>query len=221
MDKLREVVFEREVKASFDTTERVIASGEQARKRRTTIGENLVTWGDFYGGQPVRFASFIPPGRYSVNHPWKNEYRRIDLFNRAILREIKSPATDKPLHELELVFSSTEQKGERRFFVSGFDLTSLPRLAIRDYPRGLYMPMGIVVPPFFQNYAELKKHPPDKSSFVSVLLDEQDRWIDHHRFAIDGPVLHRDENNPHLLHVYLLSYERHSLVAHFVISTQE
>ena len=81
------------------------------------------------------------------------------------------------------------------------------------------MPMGIGVPPFFQSYEELEKNPPHKSPYVSVLLDEQDRWIDHHSFAIDGPVLHRDEKNPDLLHVYLLSYARHSLIPHFVIQT--
>ena len=46
------------------------------------------------------------------------------------------------------------------------------------------------------------------------------RWIDHHRFAIDGPVLHRDARNPDLLHVYLLSYERHTLINHIVVSTR-
>jgi hypothetical protein len=85
----------------------------------------------------------------------------------------------------------------------------------------MYMPVGIGVPPFFQSYQELEKNPPHSSPYVSVLLDEQDRWIDHHSFAIDGPVLHRDAKDPNVLHVYLLSYERHSLIAHFVISTGE
>jgi uncharacterized membrane protein YdjX (TVP38/TMEM64 family) len=221
MDKLREVVREREVKATFHKAERVLAAGEQARKRRTIVGANVVTWGDFYDGHKVRFASFIPPGRYSHNHPWKNEYRRIDRFDRAILREIKSPATDKKLHELELVFSSTRREEVSRFYVSGFDLAALPRLPVKDYPKGFYMPMGIGVPPFYQSYEELEKNPPQRSPHVSVLLDEQGGWIDHHGFAIDGPVLHRDEKDPDLLHVYLLSYERHSLVAHLVISTGE
>ena len=82
-------------------------------------------------------------------------------------------------------------------YATGFDLATLPRLPIKDYPKGKYMPMGIGVPPFFQSYEDLQKTPPEKSSYVSVLLDEQDRWIDHHAFAIDGPVLHRDENDPH------------------------
>src|SRR5260370_37041957 len=103
MDKLGDGISEREVKATCDLSEKVIAAGEQARKRRTTVAENVLTWGDLYDGRQIRFASFIPPGRYSLNHPWKNEYRRIDRFAKAILREIKSPATDRTLHEWELV----------------------------------------------------------------------------------------------------------------------
>ena len=30
--------------------------------------------------------------------------------------------------------------------------------------------------------------------------------------------MHLDEHDPNLLHLYLLSYERHSLVAHFKIA---
>lgn len=220
MDRLREVVSERQAKATFDTSEKVIAAGQQVRKRRTTVGENILTWGDFYDGRKIRFASFILPGRYSLSHPWKNEYQRMNRFDKATLREIKSPASEKSLQEVELIFSSTKTDGLVRFIVSGFDLAGLPQLAVEEYPKGMYMPMGIGTPPFEQSYEALEKSPPHKSPYVSVLLDEQDRWIDHHSFAIDGPVLHRDEKQPDLLHVYLLSYERHSLIAHFVIQTQ-
>ncbi len=182
------------------------------------MGDNVVAWDDFYGDHKVRFATFIPPGRYSVAHPWKNEYRRMDRFDHALLREVRSPASKKRLHELELVFSSTKTDGVSRFFVSGIDLDALPRLAVNDYSRSpFYLPMGIGVPPFYQSYEELQRSPPERSPYFSVLLDGQDRWIDHHNFAIDGPVLHRDLKDPDLLHVYLLSYERHSLIAHFVI----
>ena len=83
------------------------------------------------------------------------------------------------------------------------------------------MPMGIGVPPFYQSYAELQSNPPQLSSYVSVLLDEDGKWIDHHHFGIDGPVLHRDETHPKRLHVYLLSYERHAIIAHIVVSLPE
>ena len=169
----------------------------------------------------VRFAAFIPPGRYSVDRPWKNQYWRIDRVEKAILRKIVTPATDKPLDELELVFASTKSGERCRFLVSGFSIDELPQLSIEDYPKGLYMPMGIGVPPFFQAYDDLEQHPPDKSPYFSLTLDQHGRWIDHHSLAVDGPVIHRDERDPDLVHVYLLSYERHSLVAHFVVSVHK
>jgi hypothetical protein len=33
-------------------------------------------------------------------------------------------------------------------------------------------------------------------------------------------VMQRDARKPDLLHVYLLSYERHTLIAHFLVSTE-
>ena len=60
--------------------------------------------------------------------------------------------------------------------------------------------------------------PPEKSPYFSMMLDADSRWINHHEVAVDGPVMHRDVEDPNKLHVYLLSYERHSLIAHFVIS---
>jgi hypothetical protein len=83
------------------------------------------------------------------------------------------------------------------------------------------MPMGIGTPPFHQSYDELQQHPPEQGPYMSVLLDGEDGWIDHHAVGVDGPVMHRDEADPGLLHVYLLSYERHSLVGHFLIHVDE
>jgi uncharacterized membrane protein YdjX (TVP38/TMEM64 family) len=221
LEGLRRVVREREVPARFNPDEGLLVAGEQLGKRRILSADNVVAWKDFYDGHKVRFATFLPPGRYSVRHPWKNEYRRMDRFEKAVLREVVSPATDRPLHELELVFSSSKAAGKSRFFVSGFDLKALPQLPVRDYAKGMYMPMGIGVPPFFQSYEELKKNPPHRSPYFSVQLDAEGRWIDHHRFAVDGPVLHRDADDPNLLHVYLLSYERHTLINHLVLDTRK
>ena len=53
---------ETEVPAIFDRAESVFFAGEQLRKRRTTIAENVRTWGDHYDGRKIRFASFVPPG---------------------------------------------------------------------------------------------------------------------------------------------------------------
>jgi hypothetical protein len=220
LEGLREVEREREVPTVFNPDEPVIAAGEQLRKRKTVDAVNVQTWGDFYDGRPVRFATFRPPGRYDVTRPWKNEYRRLARFEKALLRDVVSPATAKPLQELELVFADKGTGARCRFVVSGFDLAALPQLPVGRYPDGLYMPMGIGVPPFYQSYEALLKNPPDKSPYFSVLLDEGGRWVNHHEVAVDGPVLHRDAQDPEVLHAYLLSYERESLVGHFVITTR-
>lgn len=43
-------------------------------------------------------------------------------------------------------------------------------------------------------------------------------WLNHHDIAVDGPILHRDEHDPSLVHLYLLSYERHTLLGHWILS---
>lgn len=213
---LRKVLKEKEVEAEFLADERIFASGEQVRKLRNTNFKNIITWEDFYKN-PVEFSTFAPPGRYYVEKPWKNEYWRIAEFKKAILRDIQSPVSEELLQEIEMIFKDSRTGEENRFFISGFKLDQLPQLQVEDYPQGLYMPMGIGVPPFFLSYQELERNPPDKSPYFSVLLDSNDRWINHHEVAIDGPVLHRDVNNLDTIHLYLLSYERHSLIGHFIL----
>jgi hypothetical protein len=208
---------EQALAARFDLDERLIAAGEQARKRRIVTAPNVTRWGDFFTGEGIRFAAFLPPGRYRSTRPWGNELRRMDHFEKAILRRVESPAGGGQLHELELVFSSGSRPGITRFLVSGFDAAALPQLAVADYSKGLYMPMGIAVPPFGQDYPDLEKSSPQQSPYFSLLLDGDDRWINHHRVGIDGPVIHRDASDPNLLHLYLLSYERETLLAHFLV----
>ena len=221
LDRLREVRRERDVPTAVDPSEAILAVGEQFRKRRTLLANNIRVWNDLYEGNNVRFAAFTKPGRYDVRKPWKNKLWRFRRFERGILREVTCPETTHPLQELELVFSNSAGSEKSRFFVSGFDISALPAVPGEDYFKGLYMPMGIGIPPFFQSYEDLQNHPPDKSPFFSVLLDSEGRWLDHHHIAVDGSIMHRDALDPNLLHVYLLSYERHTLTGHFVISIRD
>ncbi len=219
LGRLRTVLAERVLPAEYDPNERVIAVGEQVRKVRTTLAENVRRWGDFTSGRDIHFATFRPPGNYVIKKPWANEYRRFSRFRKAVLRDVRTPAGLERLQEIELVFDDPKSGETSRFIVGGIDLDALPRLPVADYPKGLYMPMGIGVPPFFQDYEELQANPPQRSPYYSVLLDPSGLWLDHHRIAVDGPVLHRDANDPGLVHLYLLSYERHTLIAHFVLAT--
>ncbi|MDE1975693.1 MAG: hypothetical protein KGL04_11055 [Elusimicrobia bacterium] len=217
LSKLRRMLAQYPVEASFNPNEPILREGEQIDKRKNISVETLSAWGDILRKSPsIRYAAFLPPGRYFVSHPWGNEYWRLAKFEGAVWRRIISPAGPKPLDELELQFKST--KGAlSRYIISGFSLSALPRLKLEDYPKGLYMPMGIGVPPFHQSYEDLEKNPPQKTPYFCLWLDSRGRWINHHEGGIDGPVLLRDKDNPDLLHVFLLSYERHTLIGHYVI----
>lgn len=201
----------------FDPQERVIVGGEQRRKQRTTLARNVRTYHDWYDGRPVAFGAFVKPGRYDNQHPHGQELWRIGSFEKATWRQVNSPATHEPQHELELVFRDTRTGGHNRYIVGGFRADRLPALAMSDYPKGSYMPMGIAVPPLMQSYDELERTPPWTTPYYSVLVDESDRWLNHHDIAVDGQVMHRDDRDPGLLHLYLLSYERHAILAHFRI----
>ena len=218
---LRTVSREVPAAVSFDPDEPIAVSGEQVRKCRTTEGSGYVCWGDLIERSDVNFATFVPPGKYSHAHPWGNEYWRLHEFVGGVVREVESPgAPGETLHELELTFHSKDGDPQR-LFVGGANFAELPTLPLGEYPGGLYMPMGIGVPPFYQSYADLVASPPAESPYYSLMLDGNDEWIDHHTVAIDGPVMHRDAADPELIHLYLLSYERHTLVAHFTIRLGE
>lgn len=223
VDLLRNVTAEKNIATQFPLDEKIIVAGEQKRKVRTTNAVNFNTWNDFYQKEnKIQFASFIPPGFYTHNKPKKSEYWRINKLDKTILRNIQPVGSSETLQEIELVFSDRETNETRKLFISGINIKDLPQLPVEDYGKGLYMPMGIGVPPFYQSYEELKQNPPAESPYFSVLLDADNKWIDHHGvIGIDGPAMHRDIDNPELLHLYLLSYERNTLIGHFLIDTSD
>jgi hypothetical protein len=235
--KLRTVCSTDRVNIHFEPCESILYDGEQIGKKKTTCMPHARTWGDIIRRRNATFATFRKPGIYDWDFPWQNEYWRISCLRGANVRRVRSPIRPcRLLHEIEIVYRpDSPDRPERRslcrhrvqraddddsltrIIVGGLDLNELPVLPTSRYSEGFYMPMGISVPPFHQKYRELQNAPPRCSPYYSFILDEHDRWIDHHSTAIDGPVLHRDEQNPDLVHVYVLSCERHSLVAHYVM----
>ena len=215
IEKLRTVISESSIDAGFDPDEKIRFAGEQIRKRRTTQAPQVRTWGDVIEKRDsIDFAEFRTPGFYDVGRPWHNRYELIAKFKNATHRRVKSSLNGEKLDELELRFETVDGK-ETRLYLGGLDLSKAPVLSRDEYPKGHYLPMGIGTPSFYQDYAVLQQMPPQKSPYYSFFLDENDGWIDHHSMAIDGPIFHRDADNPDLVHLYLMSYERHFLVAHY------
>lgn len=193
------------------------ALGEQAGKRKNILTPVAAIFRDWYT-QPVQFAGFIPPGRYSRAHPRETQlhYYLAELTGAAF-RLVGIPGVPKPLSELELVFRSNRTQDATRLIIGGLDLSMLPRIDRREYDRGWRAPLGIGNPSFVESYDHVVASPPIRHTFYGFHLDAQNRWLDHHAVGVDGPLLHWDGDDPSLLHLYLLSYERHALLNHVTL----
>jgi len=217
LEELRTVSREAESRCLQDPNELVFAAGEQARRRRLTMGENVRFWKDYTDAKDVRFASFVAPGRYRADRLHGHKLNRIEKFEKALTRQIVSCADREPRSEIELIFANSRNGKKCRLIVSGFQWDRLPAAPIEEYPRGRYMPMGIAVPPIFQDYPELAGSAPNRSPYFAMFVDEEGRFLDPHSMGIEGPIVHRDVKYPNWVHLYLMSYERHALVGHWII----
>lgn len=214
-DALREITLSYPVPLHYDLNELAIASGEQINKKKNIISDHAIHRFQDYYKDSVAFSTFLPPGIYRKDKPWNNEFWQIHEPTSAVINEIHSPAApNKSLQEIVIHYMN-EDNQPSSFYVSGFELTQLPHLDINDYAKGALYLMGIGTAPLRENYTSLINNPPEKSPSFSVLVNEKDEWINHHEVAIDGSILFLDKNYPNRLHLFLVSYERHAVVAHY------
>ncbi|MEM9538618.1 MAG: hypothetical protein AAGA60_03805 [Cyanobacteria bacterium P01_E01_bin.42] len=215
---LRDVKNKRHVSVRDLKNETIFTVAEQEKKAKLIVDEtqeNWQTWDDLRHSE-AQFQSFVAPGIYDPDKLWSSNYSEIANLTDAIVKEIESPLSKQALQEIDFYFQSEAGK-TRKLVVSGVDLKALPQLSPQDYSNGLYMPLGYGTP-FTQDYEELKQNPPAQSPLFSALFDESDRIIDYrHDVGINGMVMHRDAVNPDLVHFYLLSYERISIVGHYTL----
>src|SRR5690606_897959 len=112
-------------------------------KVRTIHAKEVRHWEDLSEEKSIRFASYIAPGRYSVDRMWDHEYERIAALDKSYVRRVTCPVSKKELYEIELVFRNVKTGALNRFIVGGVDIKRVPQLPVSLYPEGLYMPMGI------------------------------------------------------------------------------
>jgi hypothetical protein len=220
LSAVRSARSESPVEADSLRFEKVLVLGEQKDKEKLILeGKNKIDrWQDLLDSQ-IAFQSFVAPGTYEPQKPFNTHYGEISRFKGVILRKIESPLSQENLHEIQLNFQNTAGES-RKLIISGVKLEDIPKLPVEQYSKGIYRPLGFGTP-FTQKYEELKQNPPTNSSFFSVLLDKDDRIIDYrHDVGLNGVVLHRDIDSPNLLHLYLLSYERITLVNHYLINLE-
>jgi hypothetical protein len=119
--------------------------------------------------------------------------------------------------ELDLAFSNPDGSKKMRLVVGGIKLAELPALGVEETHKGWQMPMGIALHTFYETHAKSNARPDKQSPYYGFLLDSNGKWLDSHMVGIDGPLMFIDKDNPKHLHVYILSFERHAFVGHFII----
>ncbi len=163
-------------------------------------------------------ATFTPPVFYNRADPRRTELGRFAQLKTAHWRTIAIEGVATPdLQELELVFEDATGSRATHFVLGGWTRAALPRLSAAAANGGWKQSMGFGNHTFYENYpVHLQMHRPNNPHYA-YLADAQHRWLDSHRLGIDGPILHWDAAIPNRLHVWLLSFERHALVGHYML----
>lgn len=203
-----------EVNTSFENLnhEEYPLAGERKKKQINIMyPKNTAVMQDFLTDSTV-FATFSPPGFYNQEDPRSTELSRLARLDSVYVRTL-----DTDLFELELKFNIGNESKETNFIVSGLNKEEIPTLASSDVNNGWQNSMGFGNHTFYETYADALKRPSKSSEYFSFLSDAKGLWIDSHFVGIDGPMLHWDIDNPAMLHLWILSFERHAFVGHYVI----
>ena len=189
-------------------------AGERKKKQIGIVTPTEVTkMSDFYTDAST-FATFSPPGFYNRADPRTTELGRFQNLETVAYLKTKTNLGDRS----EFHFNYSDDQGRKtQFIIGGFDLTKLPRLSTEEANSGHQFPMGIGNHPFYEDYVMHEGQCSLTNPNFGVLLDENGNWLDSHYIGIDGPLLHLDKDDPNKLHVWILSFERHALIAHYVL----
>jgi len=189
--------------------------GERKKKKKAIIyPANTARMTDFQTDSST-FATFSQPGYYNRKEPRKTQLGRFFRLENVGSKQTLSKNGGKCD---ELIFSFKGKNGEQTYFVfGGLNFADLPRLKTSDANSGKQYPMGIGNHPFYEDARSHDGLNSRENPYFALLMDNSGKWLDSHTIGIDGPLLHLDIKNPKLLHVWLLSFERHALVGHYTI----
>lgn len=214
--ELREVITENEVAFKNHNHEEYLKVGERDKKFQNIIYPKNTTLIQDFLTDSTLFATFTPPGFYNTKDPRKTELSRLASPDKIISRTVmtKSLSNDSLL-EVEIIFNKNDSLKLTTLILSGINLKDIPVLADDQVNKGWQSSMGFGNHTFYETYEHAQYCKVSTNPYFAYLTNENGMWIDSHKVGIDGPLLYLDKENNNILHVLILSFERHAIVGHY------
>ena len=166
------------------------------------------------------YSTFQWPGYYDKKDPRPTSLSKLGIAKKVIIRNTNSNnQANDPCFEFDITFArNTDTNYLTRIVIGGVRMEELVQMPIEDYNDAYKKPMGIGNHSFYEGFQYAMSNPVSKSPYYGFIIDNQGKWVDSHFFGVDGPILHLDDDDPSILHFWLLSFERHALVTHLTFS---
>ncbi len=224
LQKLRTVLEDKNVKIEDKNDDFYLIKSNEERKfkfKNIISPQNPTKIRDFLNNSTT-FASFDSPGIYVKAKPRPTELARINKALTAVVRTVKPANGNAAEHlEIEITLTDVTEKERLKMVIGGLNFFEIPRLPDESKGVATTIPFGIsnhalTTLADFQQYNSSLQMPN-----YAFLLTEDGHYIDHHAVGVDAPVVYMDRLEAKLLHVWLLSYERHCWVGHYTVDLSE
>jgi hypothetical protein len=189
---------------------------EQKGKTKLIRTKNLATYADVVrpASQPIALAKFTVPGLYDPNESMTFDLSWLGKAPKVTWRQVASPRASGAFPELELSFANG-----LRVLAADARLANLP--ARRETPAVetdvLKFVCGIGTPIIHAKAEERAAEMSEDRPRYLLILDAKGNHVDTHLMGVDGLYAWREAGEPGKLHVWLVSYERIALIAHFSV----
>jgi hypothetical protein len=218
LGELRRVVAEKPVQSlgthGADALDRL---PEQKGKTKWIRTANLETYGDVAkpASQPITLAKFNIPGLYDPKESMTFDLAWLAHPKSLVWRRVKSSQTPQPFPELELAFENGTRILAADARLAGLSARTSVPTAENDV---LKLVCGIGTPVIHASVEERRKEMMEDRPRYLMILDAKNNHLDNHLTGVDGMYVWREAGSagaPDTLHIWLVSYERIALVAHF------
>lgn len=193
-------------------------AGARKKKRKEVIFPTQFATMRALQSDSSLFATFTPPGFYNRKDPRTTELGRIYQLDSVDVYTTSNHLNKaaQGLKELQLQFTHRNQSTKTTLVLGGLNFDAFPVLSPEEANKGWKNAMGISNHTFYEDYTTHQKTSSKNNPYYGLLLDAEGKWIDSHKVGIDGPIFHFADAERTELHLWLLSFERHALVGHYV-----